>query len=305
MLPALLLLASLVGDVRALIARNDLAGAERMARQAMARPGPPSDAAAALSWVARAALAAKRYDQADMLAAGTRAAADTLLRTRTIDSDPALATAVGASIEVHAQVLAARGERAEAVTFLRRELAAFRATTLNERIAKNLNLLDLEGKPAPPVDSARWLGPRPPTLAAVRGRPVLLFFWAHWCPDCKAQAASLAKLRQVARDLVLLGPTKLYGYTARGEEAAPEAELEYIDKVRRQSYGASPEMAVPVGDSAFQNYGASTTPTLVLIDRTGIVRWYHPGAVAEAELTARVRAVAGTPASAAQAAGKR
>jgi thioredoxin-related protein len=64
-------------------------------------------------------------------------------------------------------------------------------------------------------------------------------------------------------------------------------------------------MAVPVGDAAFQNYGASTTPTLVLIDRTGIVRWYHPGSVAEAELIARVRAVAGTPASAAQAAGKR
>lgn len=305
MLPALLLLVSLVGDVRALIARNNLAAAERTARQAMARTGPTSDAAAALSWVARAALAAKRYDQADALAADTRAAADTLLRTRKIDSDPALATAVGASIEVHAQVLAARGERGEAVAFLRRELAAFRATTLNERIAKNLNLLDLEGKPARPVDSARWLGPRPSALTAVRGRPVLLFFWAHWCPDCKAQAASLAKLRQVAPDLVLLGPTKLYGYTARAEEATPEAELEYIDKVRRQSYGALPEMAVPVGDAAFQAYGASTTPTLVLIDRAGIVRWYHPGAVAEAELIARVRAIAGTPVSAAQAAGKR
>jgi thiol-disulfide isomerase/thioredoxin len=259
----------------------------------MAQTGPSSDEAAALSWVARAALAARRYDQADALAADTRAAADTLLRTRKIDSDPVLATAVGASIEVHAQVLAARGERAEAVAFLRRELAAFRATTLNERIAKNLNLLDLEGKPAPPVEFARWLGPRPPTLAALRGRPVLLFFWAHWCPDCKAQAASLAKLREVARDLVLLGPTKPYGYTARGEEAAPEAEVAYIEKVRRQSYGALPEMAVPVGDAPFQAYGASTTPTLVLIDRAGIVRWYHPGAVAEAELMARVRAAAG------------
>ena len=33
-------------------------------------------------------------------------------------------------------------------------------------------------------------------------------------------------------------------------------------------------------------YGVSTTPTLVLVDRRGIVRLYHPGNMTEEELSA-------------------
>src|ERR1035438_7613247 len=86
-----------------------------------------------------------------------------------LDDDPWLPTAVGAAIEVHAQVLAARGEAGDAVTFLREQLALFGATSLHERIQKNLNLLSLEGKPAPPLDEAEWLGPKPGSLGGWRG----------------------------------------------------------------------------------------------------------------------------------------
>ncbi len=41
----------------------------------------------------------------------------------------------------------------------------------------------------------------------------------------------------------------------------------------------------------FAAYGASTTPTLVLLDGQGIVRLYHPGAIPDAELAAQVRSV--------------
>jgi thioredoxin-related protein len=50
-------------------------------------------------------------------------------------------------------------------------------------------------------------------------------------------------------------------------------------------------MRVPLSAANFITYGASTTPTLVLIDRAGVVRYYHPGAVPEAELAARIRAL--------------
>ena len=50
-------------------------------------------------------------------------------------------------------------------------------------------------------------------------------------------------------------------------------------------------MPVPLSANNFIAYGASSTPTLVLIDRGGIVRYYHPGAASEAELTARIRAL--------------
>jgi thiol-disulfide isomerase/thioredoxin len=243
--------------------------------------------------MARGALDAKRFDQAEEYAAETRKLALELLRTRKLDGDPWLPTALGASIEVHAQVLAARGERPEALAFLRQQLDLFGATSLRERIRKNINLLTLEGKPAPPLEENDWLGPRPAPLAALRGHPVLLFFWAHWCPDCKAEAPVLAALMNMygPKGLVLIDPTRLYGYAAGGEEAAPAAEKQYIEQVRRRYYASLAGMAAPLSAANFVNYGASTTPTLVLIDSTGVVRFYHPGTASERELSARIQAI--------------
>jgi thioredoxin-related protein len=47
----------------------------------------------------------------------------------------------------------------------------------------------------------------------------------------------------------------------------------------------------PLSEANFRNYGASTTPTLVLIDRNGIVRLYHPGAMTLDELRAALNKV--------------
>jgi len=293
MVPALFFFASLVNDVRGLIAEHDFAGAERAVRTYQAQAGATSELPAALSWLARGALDAKRIDQAESYAAETRKLALDLLRTRKLDGDRWLPTALGASIEVHAQALAARGERPEAIAFLREQLGLWGATSLHERIRKNMNLLTLEGKPAPPLEEDDWLGSKPASLAALRGHPVLLFFWAHWCPDCKAEAPVLASLRNTygPKGLVLIGPTRLYGYVAGGNEAAPATEKQYIDQVRRRYYAALADMPVPVSAANFLTYGASTTPTLILIDAAGVVRFYHPGAASEPELSGRIQAI--------------
>jgi len=285
---------SIVNAVRESIAKKDLAGAEQIARAYQSRNGPRPDLAAAISWLARASLEARNYDRADAFATEAGNMATQLLRGGKLDNDPWLPTAVGASIEVHAQVLAARGERAEGVAYLQRQLKLYGATSLAERIRKNINLLSLEGKPAPPLDSPQWIGaPRVPTLASLRGKPVLLFFWAHWCSDCKAEVAILAELRKrfAAQGLSVIAPTKLYGYVAGGEDAPPDKEKSYIEQVRTRFYGPLSDVPAPLSASNFVTYGASSTPTLVLIDRAGVVRWYHPGSATEADLTARVRSV--------------
>jgi len=186
--------------------------------------------------------------------------------------------------------LAARGERAEAVAFLRRELETWRTTSIRTRIQKNLNLLALEGQPAPPLETSTSLGGPTPSLASLKGRPVLLFFWAHWCGDCKNQVPILAKLsREFApRGLAIIGPTQRYGYVARGEEAGAEKETAYIEEIRKRFYAEIPGMTVPVSEENFRAYGASTTPTLVLVDAKGMVRTYSPGNMTYDQLAARI-----------------
>jgi len=276
---------SLEEDVHALVVHGDLPGAEREVLAAQSKLGGTAEFAAALSWLARGALAARQIDKADAYATQTRALALRLLGIRRIDSDPWLPTAVGASIEVHAEILAARGQTAEAIVFLEEQLKAWGGTSLHERIRKNINLLSLEGKPAPPLEGIN--------LAALKGRPVLLFFWAHWCPDCKADMPIIAAVEKRFRPqgLALVGPTRLYGYAQGGEPASPAAEKQYIEQVRRQYYAPLASMPAPLSASNFDAYGASTTPTLVLVDRAGIVRFYHPGAVTEPELTARIQSL--------------
>jgi thiol-disulfide isomerase/thioredoxin len=289
-----LVYASLVNDVRGLIAKNDLAAAERAARDYQAKSGPTAELAAAVSWLGRAALAAKQYDKAESFANEAARLADPLLRARKLDADPWLPTAVGASIEVRGQVMAARGDRADAVAFLQGELARYRQTSIAERISKNINLITLEGKPAPALEVAEHVGPtKPLPVTALKGKPLLLFFWAHWCGDCKRMAPVIASLQAKygPKGLQIVAPTKLYGYAARGEDAAPAVEKAYIEKVRAEFYAPLTATPSPLGSANFLTYGASTTPTLVLVDAAGIVRFYHPGSVAETELAARIEKV--------------
>ena len=148
-----------------------------------------------MSWLARANLAAPddTTRRTGLPARRRELIGASFLARGKLDADPWLPTAVGAAIEVHAQALAARGERSEAVGYLNEELAEYRDTSIGERIRKNINLLSLEGKRAPAAGHREHLGARP-ALAALRGHPVLLFFWAHWCPDCKAMAPGMASL---------------------------------------------------------------------------------------------------------------
>ena len=255
--------------------------------------GVTSEYLEAYSWLGRIAADEKQYQQANAYAKQTQALVLDQLKQRPLDADAHLPVALGAALEVQSQVLAARGQRIQAVALLQSALRTYGTTSIRERLQKNLNLLSLQGKFAPALKENESLGAEMPPAAEMKGSPVLLFFWAHWCGDCKAEAPIITQLRSefAAKGLKVIGPTRLYGYTAQIEHASPSDELMYIDAVRHRFYSGLLDMPVPISKSNFDTYGASTTPTLVLLDRAGKVAWYHPGAVPYAELRGEIEKV--------------
>jgi len=282
--------AGIVEDVRVQVGQNSYSAAEAELRDYKARHGVTPEYLEALSWVARGAAAMKQWSQAANYARETRSLSEQLLTKQKLDTEPHLPIALGAAYEVQAQALSETGKPTEAAALLRTALAKYRSTSIAARLQKNLNLISLEGRPAPALQATQYLGAKPPALASLKGSPVLLFFWAHWCGDCKAEVPIIARLRQefASSGLVVIGPTQFYGYAAQGNDATRAQERAYIESVRQRYYASLPDMPVPLSQQNFNNYGASTTPTLVVLNRAGQVATYHPGAMPYEELRAAV-----------------
>ena len=285
--------AGIVDNVRYALAQNNFSAAEAQLDSYRSQRGVDAEYLEGYSWMARAALDMQQYDQAAAYAKQTKTQVLELLKQRPLDAEPHLPLALGAALEVQSQVLVARGQKTQAIALLQSALRTYGNTSIRDRIQKNLNLLSFQGKIAPVLKSDQFLGAPLPPATSLKGSPVLLFFWAHWCGDCKAEAPIITQLRSefAPRGLKVIGPTRLYGYTAQIEHATPSDELQYIDAVRHRFYSGLLDMPVPINKSNFLTYGASTTPTLVLLDRTGKVAWYHPGALPYGELKAEIEKV--------------
>jgi len=284
---------TLISEVRAAIAAHDLARADALVVQRRAQQGNTSEVIEAVSWLARGALAEQQLDRAEQLAVQAQTLTLAALGSRSLDEDAKLSSALGAAIEVQAQIATTRGARTDAILFLERELKTHRRTGIAKRIQKNINLLTLEGRPAPALDLSESLGAPldRATIGALGGKVVVLFFWAHWCPDCKVEGPILAKLlaKYQADGLAIVAPTQRFGYVAAGRAAPPDEELRYIREVRDKYHPFLADVPVPVSIANHERYGVSSTPTLVILDRKGTVRLYHPGQMTEEELEAHLR----------------
>ena len=270
---------TIVQLVRDALNAKDFERAEVIATAEMANSKESPISIEAFSWLARDLVSRKRYDEAMTYASRTYGIVEEQLKRRKLDDEPRLPIALGAAIEVQAQALAGQGRRSEAIMHLQREIEQYKGTSIIMRLNKNMNLIGLEGQPAFAVTSKEWLGPKPLTMAELKGKPVVIFAWAHWCGDCKTQGPLLEKVLNKYKDsgIVVIAPTQRFGYAEKRRSVGPEEELKYIEQVRDQFYPWMKTVSVPVSDEVYMRYGVSTTPTYVMIDRDGKVSTYLPG----------------------------
>lgn len=98
-------------------------------------------------------------------------------------------------------------------------------------------------------------------LSTLEGQPVLLHFWATWCPPCREELPGLLE------------------FAAAGEIPVLAVSLDPEWSEVRQFLGRAPPPAVvlALSEDASQDFGVASLPETYLIDAAGFVRLRFAG----------------------------
>jgi thiol-disulfide isomerase/thioredoxin len=140
------------------------------------------------------------------------------------------------------------------------------AATAADAPTANAPVVQLLREPvAIPAFSVTDLNGRVVNSADLRGKVVLMNFWATWCPPCRAEIPDLIKLQEKYRDqLVVVGVS---------EDEGPIDPVRAFVAEQRMNYPVA--MTTPELRKIFR--GVTALPTTFVIDREGKIAQKHVG----------------------------
>jgi thiol-disulfide isomerase/thioredoxin len=152
------------------------------------------------------------------------------------------------------------------------------ATSGYLQIRDRATQIALINQAAPEISIKNWINGEPATLADLRGRVVLLEFWATWCKPCQEMFPKLKNLHEEAgpRGLEIIAVTRHY-MAYGGTDESMQEELQLM-RTMVTDHGVAFPVGVAPDESMQAVFGANGLPTCILIDRAGVIQYAGPGA---------------------------